>query len=257
MLDRRTLLASAAALLAGACSTNIFAERELVGNGTLLASTDEPYPVAPVNMATIPDQFHRRLVSDPTGEAPGTIVVDVGGRHLFLVQDGGMAIRYGIGVGREGFAWNGNAVIQRKSKWPRWNPPVEMQARDVHARQYANGMDGGPGNPLGARAMYLYTDGRDTLYRIHGTTEPLSIGKAVSSGCIRMLNADVIDLYDRVPIGTKVVVRPATGFMADLFSSPDEPATTQSIPASSGTASSSAQSDTSWRAAIRRKMAEF
>ena len=154
-------------------------------------------------------QFHRQIVRDPTGEAPGTIVVDPGQRFLYLVQADGRARRYGIGVGREGFGWSGTATIGMKREWPKWYPPVEMQARDERARQYANGMDGGTDNPLGARAMYLFQDGKDTLYRIHGTNEPQSIGKAVSSGCIRMLNADVIDLYDRVPIGTKVVVLPA------------------------------------------------
>ena len=141
-------------------------------------------------------------------------MVDPGQRYLYLVQGNGKAIRYGIGVGREGFGWNGEATIQRKQQWPWWYPPVEMQARDERARRYANGMEGGPSNPLGARALYLYKGGRDTLYRIHGTNEPQSIGRAVSSGCIRMLNADVIDLYDRVPIGTRVVVLPATGFIA-------------------------------------------
>ena len=217
LLDRRIFLAGAASLLAGACTTGMIGPVAYAPPNSprlLVPSTDEPHRVAPVDMTTIPTQFHRKVVNDPTGEPAGTIVVDPGQRYLYLVQGNGKAIRYGIGVGREGFGWNGEATIQRKSTWPWWYPPVEMQARDERARKYANGMEGGPSNPLGARALYLYKGGRDTLYRIHGTNEPQSIGRAVSSGCIRMLNADVIDLYDRVPIGTRVVVLPATGFIA-------------------------------------------
>jgi len=124
-----------------------------------------------------------------------------------------------IGVGRSGFAWSGEATIQRKEHWPTWTPPKEMVARDPAAAPYANGMKGGLDNPLGARAMYLYQGGRDTLYRIHGTNDPSSIGKAVSSGCIRMINQDVMDLYNRAPIGTKVIVlKPDTNFpIAEMF----------------------------------------
>jgi len=136
----------------------------------------------------------------------GTIVVDTRNKFLYLVQPGGKAIRYGIGVGRQGFSWSGSAVIKRKAKWPTWTPPAAMVARDEFAAQWAGGMPGGPRNPLGARALYLYQGNVDTLYRIHGTFVPSSIGKAVSSGCIRMINYDVADLYERVPIGTKVVV---------------------------------------------------
>ena len=186
------------------------------GPNLLVAGGDEPFRVAPVDMSTIPSQYHRREISDPTGEAPGTIVVDPAQRYLYLVMADGRAMRYGIGVGREGFAWNGTAIIANKRKWPAWHPPVEMQARDENARKWKNGMPGGPANPLGARALYLHKNGKDTLYRIHGTNEPRSIGRAMSSGCIRMLNADVIDLYDRVPTGTKVVVLQAMGPMARL-----------------------------------------
>jgi lipoprotein-anchoring transpeptidase ErfK/SrfK len=182
----------------------------------LVPASNEPFNVPAVNLSTIPAQYHRQIVRDPTGEAPGTIVVDPAQRYLYLVESGGKARRYGIGVGREGFGWNGTATIQMKREWPKWYPPVEMQARDERAKQYADGMDGGTNNPLGARALYLFQGGKDTLYRIHGTNEPNSIGKAVSSGCIRMLNADVIDLYNRVPIGTKVVVLPATNPIARL-----------------------------------------
>jgi lipoprotein-anchoring transpeptidase ErfK/SrfK len=142
---------------------------------------------------------------------PGSIIVDPGDRFLYLVQEEGMALRYGIGVGREGFGWSGGATVGSKQHWPKWFPPKEMVERDPRAAPYANGMDGGINNPLGARALYLYQGKKDTLYRIHGTNEPWSIGTAVSSGCIRLLNQDIIDLYDRVPIGTSVVVLATAG----------------------------------------------
>jgi lipoprotein-anchoring transpeptidase ErfK/SrfK len=143
------------------------------------------------------------VVPDPTHQPPGTLVVDTGTRHLYYVQGDGEAIEYGIGVGRQGFAWKGTAKVERKAEWPAWIPPADMLKRrpDLPTR-----MEGGLDNPLGARALYLFQGNRDTLFRIHGTNEPDTIGKAVSSGCIRMMNADVIDLYQRVPIGTKVVV---------------------------------------------------
>ena len=219
VLNRRHFLAGAACVSLGACSSlgglgGTFAYAPGVGNR--LAVTGEPYQVPIVHLDAIPVQFHRQIVNDPTGEAPGTIVVDPGQRFLYLVDPKGKARRYGIGVGREGFAWNGSATIQMKREWPKWYPPVEMQARDERARRFADGMDGGPDNPLGARAMYLFKGGKDTLFRIHGTNEPRSIGRAVSSGCIRMLNADVIDLYNRVPVGTKVVVLSASSPIARL-----------------------------------------
>ena len=219
MLHRRMFLLGAAASLLGACTAgpmNVLSYAPSGGARLLVPDSDEPHRVAPVNMANIPRQYHRQIVRDPTGEPPGTIVVDPGQRFLYLTLGDGQAMRYGIGVGRQGFGWTGTATVQRKQRWPSWHPPVEMQQRDARAREWAGGMPGGPNNPLGARALYLYQNGRDTLYRIHGTNEPQSIGRAVSSGCIRMLNADVIDLYERVPIGTRVVVLPASGPMARL-----------------------------------------
>ncbi len=144
-----------------------------------------------------------QIVANPTSEAPGTIVVDTKTRHLFYVQKDGRAIEYGIGVGREGFAWKGIAYVGRKAEWPRWIPPKEMLKRRP---DLPTEMDGGLANPLGARALYLFENNKDTLFRIHGTNEPDTIGKAVSSGCIRMMNADVMDLYQRVGVGTRVVV---------------------------------------------------
>jgi lipoprotein-anchoring transpeptidase ErfK/SrfK len=145
----------------------------------------------------------RKTVADPTGEAPGTLTISTRLRKLFLSQEGGQAIQYSIAVGRQGFSWKGKAEVGRKAYWPGWTPPPEMIARQSDLPAH---VDGGPSNPLGARALYLFQDKKDTLFRIHGTNEPKSIGKAVSSGCIRMLNADVIDLYGRVAKGTKVVV---------------------------------------------------
>ena len=145
----------------------------------------------------------RKEIADPTHEEPGTLTINTRQRMLYLSMPDGQAIAYRIAVGRQGFSWKGKAEIGRKAYWPGWTPPPEMIARQ---RDLPDHVDGGPGNPLGARALYLFQDHKDTLFRIHGTNEPKSIGKAVSSGCIRMLNADVIDLYGRVAKGAKVVV---------------------------------------------------
>ena len=175
----------------------------------------EPFPIPAVNLAQIKPEFLRTEVADPTGEPPGTIVVDPNGRCLYHVQGGGSAIRYGVGVGREGFAWTGTATINSKQQWPDWYPPKEMLERRpellpmLTELQSGIGMPGGPSNPLGARALYLWQGGKDTLYRIHGTNEPWSIGTSTSSGCIRLLNHDAIHLYERTPIGTRVVVLPS------------------------------------------------
>ncbi|WP_108658789.1 L,D-transpeptidase [Acuticoccus kandeliae] len=166
----------------------------------------EPFVVPRVDMTRIPKQYHRQFVDHSGKYKPGTVVVSTGTRNLYLIVDQKTAIRYGIGVGRAGFAWGGQARVGRKATWPTWTPPPQMIQREPRLKKYAGGMPGGPANPLGARALYLYKGGRDTLYRIHGTNEPMSIGQAMSSGCIRMLNQDVIDLYERVPVGTTVVV---------------------------------------------------
>jgi lipoprotein-anchoring transpeptidase ErfK/SrfK len=176
---------------------------------TFVASSEvaaEQYRISRADIQKVPPKFRKRTVRFSGGYPVGTIVVDTRNKFLYLVQPGGKAIRYGIGVGRQGFSWSGSAVIKRKAKWPTWTPPAAMVARDEFAAQWAGGMPGGPRNPLGARALYLYQGNVDTLYRIHGTFAPSSIGKAVSSGCIRMINIDVADLYERIPIGTKVVV---------------------------------------------------
>jgi lipoprotein-anchoring transpeptidase ErfK/SrfK len=151
--------------------------------------------------AALPARFRRQVVAYRTSEAPGTIVIDTANTYLYYVLGGGRAMRYGIGVGREGFTWSGVKTIARKAEWPDWIPPEEMIQRQPYLPRW---MAGGPGNPLGARAMYL----SGTLYRIHGTNAPSTIGQHVSSGCIRMLNEDVIDLYSRASVGAKVVVLP-------------------------------------------------
>jgi lipoprotein-anchoring transpeptidase ErfK/SrfK len=161
--------------------------------------------------------FARQVVSYPTREKPGTIVIDPGSHFLYLVQGGGQAMRYGVGVGAEGFIWSGTATIHNKQEWPDWYPPAEMLARKPELREHmvqlqsGLGMKGGPENPIGARGMYLWQGNKDTLYRIHGTNEPATIGHNVSSGCIRLTNDDVTDLYNRTPVGTKVVVLPTAG----------------------------------------------
>ncbi|WP_349368279.1 L,D-transpeptidase [Salinarimonas sp.] len=168
----------------------------------------EEFPIPAVDPTIVEPQFWRRAVRDPTGEPAGTITVDTTQRFLFLSLGGGEAMRYGIGVGKEGLAFSGTATIARKAAWPRWTPTRNMIRREPERYgPYADGLPGGLENPLGARALYLYQGGRDTLYRIHGTNEPWSIGKAVSSGCIRLLNQDIVDLHRRVPTGTRVVVR--------------------------------------------------
>ncbi|MDM9626764.1 L,D-transpeptidase [Rhizobium sp. S152] len=171
---------------------------------------DGGFLIPPVPYQQIDPRFYRQQVIDPTGEAPGTIVVDTPSRFLYLVQPGGTAMRYGVGIGREGFAWQGDGVIQWRQKWPRWKPPNEMVARQPELVKYSienGGMEPGLKNPLGARALYIFSGGQDTLYRLHGNPDWRSIGKAVSSGCVRLLNQDIIDLYDRVPNKAPIVVK--------------------------------------------------
>jgi lipoprotein-anchoring transpeptidase ErfK/SrfK len=157
----------------------------------------------------IPARLRRQVVNYATREAPGTIIIDTPNTYLYLVLGGGQAMRYGIGVGRDGFTWSGTQTITRKAEWPAWTPPPEMIARQPYLPRH---MAGGPGNPLGARAMYL----GGTIYRIHGTNAPETIGTHVSSGCLRLTNDDVSDLYSRVNVGTKVIVLPMTDRRADL-----------------------------------------
>lgn len=175
------------------------------------------YASTVVRTSAVDPAYRRTVIRYPTREAPGTAVVDPDNHYLYLVQRGGTALRYGVGVGGEGFAWSGVATVHSKQEWPDWYPPEEMLRRKPELRRSmielpsGIGMHGGPENPLGARALYLWQGNKDTLYRIHGTNEPQTIGTNVSSGCIRLTNEDIVDLYDRTPIGTKVVVIPSAG----------------------------------------------
>lgn len=172
----------------------------------------ERFPIPAVSLKQLKPRNMRALVDYPTSQPPGTVVIDPQDKYLYLVQQDGKALRYGVGVGKAGLEFTGTANIAYKREWPRWTPTQDMIARSPEKyRQWANGMEGGDKNPLGARALYLFKDGKDTLYRIHGTNEPWSIGHAVSSGCIRMMNQDIIDLHRRVTDGAKVVVLPTAG----------------------------------------------
>jgi lipoprotein-anchoring transpeptidase ErfK/SrfK len=194
----RVALGAALAVLAGA-----FAEAQTAVPGQdEMNIVDQPgYQPSPQE-EQLSGAYEKQEVFFRTNEAPGTLIIDTQNRFLYLVQGNNRALRYGIGVGRDGFQWSGLQKISRKQEWPDWRPPPEMIERQPYLPRF---MAGGPGNPLGARAMYLGA----TVYRIHGTNQPETIGHAVSSGCFRLVNADVIDLYDRVPVGTKVIIRQA------------------------------------------------
>jgi len=176
-------------------------------------------------VADAPGKFARQVVDYVSHQTPGTIVVDTANTFLYLVLNDGQAMRYGIGVGREGFAWAGEQTVARKIEWPDWRPPAEMLSRQPYLPRF---MAGGPGNPLGARAMYL----GETEYRIHGTNKPDTIGKRVSSGCIRLTNEDVVDLYGRVKVGAKVIVLPATAAHRPSQGTPPDVASRSPDPAS-------------------------
>ncbi|WP_289015112.1 L,D-transpeptidase [uncultured Methylobacterium sp.] len=164
------------------------------------AREDDGYQLPAIPIKRMNKRYLRQVVQDPTGEQPGTIVVDTQNKFLYFVEGDGRAMRYGIGVGREGFTWSGVQSVSKKAEWPDWTPPAEMLARQPYLPRF---MAGGDGNPMGARAMYLGS----TVYRIHGTNQPSTIGQFVSSGCVGMLNEDVMDLFDRVKVGTRVVVQ--------------------------------------------------
>ena len=173
------------------------------------ARVDGAFPLAAIPVEQMNKRFLRQEVKYRTSHKKGTLIVDPNSKFLYLVQSGGRAMRYGIGVGKAGFEWTGTARVGWKQKWPKWTPPAEMIARRPDLAKWGvdnGGMPGGPKNPLGARALYLFQGGEDTLYRLHGTPQWASIGTAASSGCIRLMNQDVIDLYERVPSGAKVVV---------------------------------------------------
>jgi lipoprotein-anchoring transpeptidase ErfK/SrfK len=245
-LSRRGFLNAAAlgaaSIAVSACATTgpgpvqppppTYVEPPLPDYATMYAAvSDGGFDLPAIPFERIDPQYLRQIVPDPTGQKPGTLVVDTTGHHLYLVRPGGQAIRYGVGLGRAGFEWSGDAVVQWKQKWPKWTPPDEMIARQPELKPYSadnGGMPGGLKNPLGARALYLFQGNVDTLYRLHGSPEWKSIGKSVSSGCVRFMNQDIIDLYDRVPQKTPVIVT------ADIGQAMAATANRKAIPIDSG-----------------------
>jgi lipoprotein-anchoring transpeptidase ErfK/SrfK len=207
-MTRRGLVLGSLALMAGGCTPAVReAGQSVVSASNSAVRTAGQFAASAFRAPSgVDPRYRRRRVRYDGNERPGTIVVDTPNRYLYFVEEGGWATRYGVGVGREGLAFKGRARIGRKAEWPPWAPTENMMRRDPRLVQYAGGLPGGPNNPLGARALYLYRNGRDTMFRLHGTNEPWSIGQAVSSGCIRLMNEDVIHLYDRTPVGTTVVV---------------------------------------------------
>jgi len=215
MLSRRKFVrggVSLAGLALAGCQTTASNERIAAANAfadMYGPRPNEQFPLPAVNLDKVPEQYLRRQVDYETVERVGTVVVDTSNFYLYHVQEGGKAMRYGVGIGRAGFEWSGRARIAWKRPWPRWTPPAEMIARQPELEKYSAANGGqAPGleNPLGARALYIFEGNVDTLYRLHGTMEFWSIGKAMSSGCVRLLNQDVIDLYERVATGSPILV---------------------------------------------------
>ncbi|WP_296520318.1 L,D-transpeptidase [Rhodoplanes sp.] len=195
-------LASLLALAVVAAGTPALAQAGRFASVETMTIDDQPGYEPGADEERLPPALQRQMVFFRTTEAPGTIIVVTSERFLYVVQGNNRAMRYGIGVGRDGFQWQGLKSIVRKAEWPDWTPPPEMIARQPYLPRF---MAGGPGNPMGAAALYI----GGTVYRIHGTNQPQTIGHAVSSGCFRLVNTDVADLYTRIPVGTKVVVRQA------------------------------------------------
>ena len=221
-LSRRAFIgataAGAASMALSACTTSDVVQPPVVaapvdpglGDPALMyaARVDDGHQLPAIPFQKVDPRFYRQMVADPTGEAPGTIVVDTSQHFLYLVQPGGRAVRYGVSLGKAGFEWTGSAVVQYKKRWPVWTPPPEMIERRPDLAQYKNGMPPGPQNPLGARALYLFRNGSDTMYRLHGSPEWDSIGRNASSGCVRFMNQDIIDLFSRVNGAAPIHVRP-------------------------------------------------
>lgn len=206
-----SLLFVAALLLSGCMAVPEIPALPRMADADYGQIVDAGYTIPAVPIQRVEREFRRQIVNYRSDEKPGTIIVDTPNRHLYYLLPDDRAVRYGIGVGREGFSWQGEAYVAWKQAWPRWHPPTEMIKREPYLKEYADGgMDPGLMNPLGARALYLYDEnGRDTLYRLHGTPEWNTIGTAASSGCIRLMNQDIIDLYERVTPGrsAKVIVK--------------------------------------------------
>jgi len=189
------------------------------------ASAPAPISVEAPKAADVPEAFVRQVVDYASHQMPGTVIIDIKSTFLYFILNDTQAMRYGIGVGREGFTWSGEQTVARKTEWPDWRPPAEMLVRQPYLPRF---MAGGPGNPLGARAMYL----GESEYRIHGTNKPDTIGKRVSSGCIRLTNEDVVDLYERVKVGAKVIVLPASAARRPSQGAPPDAAFRSPDPAS-------------------------
>ncbi|RDE09786.1 L,D-transpeptidase [Pelagibacterium lacus] len=205
-LTRRGFLVGLPLLLA-ACSTRTTTTSTVSMISAYGPIADDRFPLPGLNARLIQPHLRRQEVDYESSHAKGSLVVDTPNKYLYYILGNNRAIRYGVGVGREGLALRGNAYVGRKAEWPSWTPTPNMLRRDPEANgPYRNGVPGGPNNPLGARALYLYRNGNDTMFRIHGTNQPQSIGLAMSSGCIRMLNHDIIDLYERVSSGARVLV---------------------------------------------------
>jgi lipoprotein-anchoring transpeptidase ErfK/SrfK len=198
----------------------IAAPEPVVAEAAYLATNDGAFAVPEIPLDQLAEPLRRQIVDFPSQEAPGTIIINTAERRLYFVTGNNKALRYGIAVGRDGFVWSGVANITERKPWPTWTPPPEMIARKPELEQYAEGQPGGPTNPLGARALYLTTNGVDYGYRIHGTPDWKSIGSNASSGCIRMINQDVMDLYNRVPDGAKVIVMNPDGTMPTALTLP-------------------------------------
>lgn len=212
LLDRRAFLIGSAVGLGGlglaGCVTS---DGMSLAEATQLYGPvpDEKFPIPAVDVSKVDPKYYRRTVRYDTKETPGTIIVDLGNYYVYRIEDDGYATRYGANVGRDGFRWSGDAYVGRKAEWPTWTPPPEMIRRQPEVAKYAGGMPGGLGNPLGARALYLYQNGAYTLYTIYASSDPESIGNGVTSGCVGLLSQDMIHLYSRTPVKTKVVVLPA------------------------------------------------
>ena len=211
-MTRRGLLCGAASLILAGCVREDAETLDIApasaAYGPIL---DEPFPIPAADLKKFRRRYRRRIVDYPSHEVPGTIIVDTPQRCLYLVMENGRAMRYGVGIGRDGFRWSGRARIQYKRAWPRWTPPSEMIDRQPELEKFRNGQEPGLDNPLGARALYIFKDGQDTFYRLHGTADPASIGRAVSSGCVRLINQDVIDLHSRVRNGATIIVLQSGG----------------------------------------------
>jgi lipoprotein-anchoring transpeptidase ErfK/SrfK len=207
-LGRRTFMLGAAAGLGawalGGCAPAGMSRAE--AERAYAAVPDERFPIPAVNLDKVKPKYLRHTVRYASNEAPGTIIVDPRNHFVYRIEGEGNATRYGVSVGRQGFLWNGEAYIGRKAEWPVWTPPKEMIKRQPEVAKYAGGMEPGLDNPLGARVLYLYQDGKYTLYTLYSTIQPQTIGNGISSGCIGFLTQDMLDLYERTPVGTKVIV---------------------------------------------------